>query len=229
METELKELLSLAQLHHGALPVPSLQPILQQLAQGLRGPTCLLALQVIRELLPDSGPELEAAFPPLLVEIFQCLCEAGEEEAKACTETLVLYATRNLEQVASAAGRHGLLSARWQGRLRTLQLLQALPGESWRQDSVKSVLQQAEELLRDSSVLVQFQACSFLRSTISSALEGRQAPQLEEICRSPTTSKRLQMGSNSASSRTTSQLISRKVIRGREFEARRLLKTFSHC
>jgi len=59
---------------------------------------------------------------------------------------------------------------------------------------VKSVLQQAEELLRDSSVLVQAQARSFLRSTISSALEARQGPQLEEICKSPTPSKKAPNG-----------------------------------
>jgi len=186
---ELEELLSLARLHPGALPVPSLEPILQQLAQNLRGPTCLLALSVVRELIPESGPELEAVFPPLLGEIFRCLCEAGEPEAKACAETLRQYAARNFEQVASAACRQGLQSTRWQGRQRTLQLLQTLPREGWRQDNVRSVLQQAEELLRDSSVLVQAQARSFLRGTASSALEAKQAPQLEEVCKSPVPSK----------------------------------------
>lgn len=189
MEAELEELLSLARLHPGALPVPSLEPILQQLAQCLRGPTCLLALSVVRELIPESGPELEAVFPPLLAEIFRCLCEAGEQEAKACAETLLQYAARNFEQVASAACRQGLQSPRWQGRLRTLQLLQTLPREGWQQDNVRQVLQQAEELLRDSSVLVQTQARSFLRSTASSVLEAKQAPQLDEVCKSPVPSK----------------------------------------
>jgi hypothetical protein len=139
METKLKELLSLAQLHQGALPVPSLQPILQQLAQGMRGLTRPLALRVILELLSDSGPGLEAAFLSYLLRSFS-ISKGWEGRNEGLHGNSSSLHSVNLEQVSLAAGSHGLLSARWQGRLRTLQLLQALPGESCRQNSVKSVL-----------------------------------------------------------------------------------------
>jgi len=158
----LEALLALVKEQHGALQVASLRPLLEALERTLSSDFLPLATEVLRELLPDSGPELEAHFSPVLGALCSRL---GESEAGLCEETVLQYAqhSRNLEQVVQAVLRHGLAAAKWQCRARSLRLLERLMPLEVAVFRTPHLLETLLLTLRDSAANVQEQAKQTVR------------------------------------------------------------------
>ena len=174
----LEELLRLVQLQHGALSVASLGPLLGALDSALVSDLLPLANNVLRELLPESGPELETHFGPVLGSLCSRMGEAEE-----CGETVLLYArhTRNWDQVGEAILRHGLASGKWQCRASNLRLLERLLALDPTSCQNCRLLEVVLLSLKDPATNVQTQAKKTLRALATavpdfSALLGQLRP-----------------------------------------------------
>lgn len=155
-------LLLLAKEQHGALQVASLRPLLEVLEGALATDFLPIATEVLRELLPDSGPELEAHFSPVLGALCSRL---GESQAGLCEETVLQYSrhSRNIDQVLEAVLKYGVVSPKWQCRARSLRLLETLiPLDPTSFRSVR-LLETLLIALKDSAANVQEQAKKTVR------------------------------------------------------------------
>mmetsp|Transcript_34183 Transcript_34183/g.59789 ORF Transcript_34183/g.59789 Transcript_34183/m.59789 type:complete len:1228 (+) Transcript_34183:443-4126(+) len=147
----------------GALPVPN--PLkffgcLKDLLESDDWETVCQVLQLLQDLVPEFGPDIETSFSAVLPALVELLADQRPTVSRTSLAVLSLYVrtTRNLENVLAALIKNGLSNKDWRVRQHALQavivLLKLDLAYTTNHSEMRRLFEQVLVCARDTSIVV---------------------------------------------------------------------------